>query len=740
MSAVATPGRAGETRARLTATDRLMAAVPLASIYLWLALVYCIEAWKRTTPWLFTDELEMTQISRAIAATGHSARRGEAYKFRSLYTYLIAPLWWINDVANAFSAIKYVDVLVMTSVCFPTYFLARLFVRKGWALFAAAGAAALPSLAYSSWIVEETVAYPYAALCFFLIVKAFLTRSRWWVGAAIVASLVAPAVRGELVVIPIVLVIATIFALWSSDRGIAVRSRWSWHDYLGVYALALGAIFAISAVASHHSQQWYGVTTYWKHRAIVLGDWAAGALAIGMGVVPFVVGLAALFGARGEPRSREVRMFRSVAAAGIIGFALYTGMKASYLQSAFATRVEERNLIYIAPLLFIGAALVFDRRRVNLVALAAAAAYGLYLVVGTPFQMGVQLYSDALGFAILQQANRFYEWTPSFAQWLLIGILAGGVALVVAVVQRRVAPTAATAIAAVLAIGILAWNVTGEISAAAGNISIARGTGDILRHPYTWVDDVAKRKPTLYLDQGVADQRAEWMLEFWNRSITRVSGLDGTLEGPGPSGSPNIAADGRLYWTTSPDAPGEVYDYAVEGSACIDLAGTVVRRHGYQGPSQTQLQVWRLVRLSKPNRLEATCSGIYADGWSGQYDSTYFSFASQRSGWLRIRLSRQNWPGSPAHIQLGSVTTQYREPAIGKVFRQRRVDIASGKTLTVWLRTPPHRFGARVVVDRKFVPREIDPVRFSDPRLLGAQVDYRFFTKLPRGVSPRAAP
>ena len=88
-------------------------------------------------------------------------------------------------------------------------------------------------------------------------------------------------------------------------------------------------------------------------------------------------------------------------------------MKAAYLSTVFETRVEERNLIYIAPLLFVGTALVLDRRRVNLVALAAAAAYGLYLVVGTPFFMDRQLYSDALGLAILQQANRFYEWTPS---------------------------------------------------------------------------------------------------------------------------------------------------------------------------------------------------------------------------------------------------------------------------------------------------------------------------------------
>jgi hypothetical protein len=737
VSAVATPRRAEQARPRLTVADRLLAAVPLASIYLWLSIVYCVEAWKRTTPWLFTDELEMTQISRAIAATGHAARRGEPYKFRSLYTYMIAPLWWIDDVATAFSAVKYLDVLVMTSVIFPTYFLARLFMRRGWALFAATGAAAIPSLAYSSWIVEETLAYPYAALCFFLIVKAFIERSRWWIVGALTASLVAPLVRGELIVIPIVLVIGTIFALWSSERGVARRASWSWDAYLGVIALVLGAIFALSAFLSHHSQQWYAVTYYYKHRAIVLGDWAAGALAIGMGVIPFVVGLAALFSVRGEERSREVRMFRSVAAAGIVGFALYTGMKASYLQSVFATRIEERNIIYIAPLLFIGAALVFERRRVNLVALAAAAAYGFYLIVGTPYP-SVQLYSDALGFSLIQQANRYYELTSAAAQWLLLGILLVGVALVGAAGFIRRTSLALGTLAA-LALGIVAWNVTGEISAAAGNVSIARETGLILRHPYTWVDDGSHGKPTLYLGQGVADQRSEWLLEFWNRSIVTVNSLDSSLVGPGPSGTPNIAADGRIYWSLTPEDPGRVYDYAVEDWPCVDLAGTVAATHGYQGPSATGLREWKLIQLTKPNRLRAACSGLYPDGWSGANDSTYFHFTNAKRGWLRIRISRQNWPKSTGHVQFGSIKTEFREPAIGGIFRERRFVVPSGRELVVWLRAPAGRFGARVVIDDKFIPRDKNPAGSSDPRVLGAQVDYCFFTKLPRGVKPRSS-
>jgi len=733
VSAIATPQRAEALpRPHRTFVDRLLAAVPLTSIYVWLCIVYAFEAWRRVTPWLFTDELELTQISRSIAATGHAARRGEPYHYRSLYTLMIAPVWLIKDVATAYSGVKYLDVFVMTSAAFPTYFTARLLVRRGWALFAAAGAAAIPSLAYSSWIVEETLAYPYAALCFFLITKALVEKRIGWIAAATVASVVAPVVRGELVMIPVTAFIAAVLVVWSSDWGRGRRSSWTWGSYIGLFVLVAGAIIALSAYQSHHSQAWYSVTQYYKHRILVLGDWAAGSLAIGLGVIPLVLGLAAVVPAQGEERSRELRMFRCVAVGGIIGFGLYTGMKAAYLSTVFETRVEDRNLIYIAPLLFIGTALVLDRRRVNLLALSAAAAYGLYLVVGTPFFMDRQLYSDALGLAILQQANRFYEWTPNTAQSVLLAVLVGGLAIVAVVLRFRKRQVIATALAALLGIGILAWNVTGEIAAAAGTISISHELEATLRHPFTWVDSVAKGKPTLYLAQGVVDQNPEWELEFWNRSIVTVSSFDGSLQGPGPSGSPNVFIDGRVYWSATPSDPGRTFDYAVEDWPCIDFAGTVARRHFYRGGSAT-LSEWRLVRLTKPNRLRAECSGIYPDGWTGPNDSTYFRFDSAKPGWLRIRVSRGAWPATPVHVQLASIRSEHRQPALGKVFSEFSFDVRTPQTK--WLRTPASPFGAHVVIDNKFIPRQVDP-RSGDPRTLGAHVDYHFFTKPPPGAKP----
>src|SRR5207249_5469751 len=62
-----------------TFVDRLLAAAPLLTVFVWLCVLYGWEAWRHGTPWLFGDELELTQLSRGIAATGHAARRGEVH-------------------------------------------------------------------------------------------------------------------------------------------------------------------------------------------------------------------------------------------------------------------------------------------------------------------------------------------------------------------------------------------------------------------------------------------------------------------------------------------------------------------------------------------------------------------------------------------------------------------------------------------------------------------------------------
>jgi len=119
--------------------SRLYAALPLVTIFVWLCLIFGWEAWGNLSPWLFGDELDKTQLARAIAETGHAARRGVPVTSHSLVAWLTAPAWLVHDTTRAYGLLKAMQVAVMTSVIFPTYFLARQLVSQRWALFAAAG-------------------------------------------------------------------------------------------------------------------------------------------------------------------------------------------------------------------------------------------------------------------------------------------------------------------------------------------------------------------------------------------------------------------------------------------------------------------------------------------------------------------------------------------------------------------------------------------------------------------------
>ncbi|HET7571935.1 MAG TPA: hypothetical protein VFJ77_04615 [Gaiellaceae bacterium] len=735
MNALSSTGNAETTAAR--PAQRLSAALPLVSVYATLCLVYAVEAWSRPTPWLFTDELELTQLSRAIAATGHAARRGEAHSPDSIYTVLTAPFWLLHGVAAPYAAIKYVQVFAMASVIFPTYLLARLVVRRRAALFAAAGAAAIPSLAYSSYLVEETLSYPYAAWCCYFAAKACLDwhrgrRPSRWAVAAVVAALLAPTVKGELLVVPLLLFLAAVFWAWSSERVRSRRRVWSPGDHLGLALLVLGAVFVVSAVASKHSSEWYTTTTFYKHRVLVTGGWAAAALAIGTGVLPLLATLAALVPTRENRDDRGLRAFRAVTLAALIAFGTYTSMKAAYLSTVFATRVEERNLIYVAPLLFVGTAVVLERRRIHPLALAASTLFTLYLVayagyhmVGSPYEMGLQLYSDSLGLGILQAANRYLYLSIGEARVLLLVVVALAVAVVVVCRSRG---SAARVVAAVAAVAVVCWNLAGELGAAAGSVSIGRTQATTLGSPYDWVDARTGGAPTVYLGSGEVDQTAEWLLEFWNRSITRVSSLDGSVDGPGPSNGPNVLTDGTLVWD---DAPG-AYDFAVEDRPCIQLSGATVASHRYRAGGREQ--TWSLVRLDHPTRLVAMCDGLYPDGWSGPSDSRYLRFAGGRGHWLRIEVSRKAWSGpsdpSPVHILLSRLAVVDAYPTAGTLLQQQDGSVDAGKESTFWVEAPSDQFAVKVVIDRKFVPSEVG--NSSDDRQLGAQITYTLLDHGPR--------
>ena len=97
---VSTPAAAGrEPRPDFFA--RFLSAVPLLVVYFGLAALYAWQASRRPVPTIFTDELELTQLARAIAETGEPARRGEPYGLATLVAYVLAPVWWLGSASAA---------------------------------------------------------------------------------------------------------------------------------------------------------------------------------------------------------------------------------------------------------------------------------------------------------------------------------------------------------------------------------------------------------------------------------------------------------------------------------------------------------------------------------------------------------------------------------------------------------------------------------------------------------------
>jgi hypothetical protein len=725
-------------RARL---GRLSRVPTIITIYVWLCLLYGWEAWGNRTPWLFTDEVERAQLSRAIATTGRAARRGVPASPESVYSYLIAPAWWVHDTGMAYGIIKGIGVVCMTASIFPAYALARMLVGRGPALFAATACATIPAFAYSSLLSLETIAYTWTVLCFWLIVKALVTRGRWWITASVLASAAAPAVRSELQVIAPAYAAAAALFWFTGDGGRRWRREWSAADWTGAVILLAGVVIATNAFASHHSSELLMATQFYRGRMLEYSLWAAGAVMIGLGILPLVAGVAGLFPASWSDRPRPERAFLSLALPSLLVFGYYTAVKATFLSTVLTVGVAERNLIYVAPLLVLSSVVFLERRQAHPLALAGGGALALYLIQTTPYKMEFHFYSDAPGLSILESANRVIALTPHGAKIALLALLALALALAVIAVTRR-GPGSRRAITAA-GIFVIAWSLTGEITGARASHEFGGQLLANLPQPYDWIDRATHGAPTAFLGQRIStDPNGIWLLEFWNRSFQAVYSTDGTTVGPGRS---------RYAGLTSTDGSLDVdpkYKYAVTNEA-VNLVGRVVavKSHLVGGrPS-----AWTLYRVTRPVRLLNTVEGIFPDGWMGKTRSyanetgtsayTQFATPGNRRGFLVVDVSRNGGGRElPANvlvrvgkIRLDYTTYGFNSPFMDKVLTARRLHVKRDLNKEFVIPAPPAPFRADVRVWPLFSPHDLNPAS-GDLRSLGAQVSYRFVPRDPPPV------
>jgi hypothetical protein len=535
----------------------------------------------------------------------------------------------------------------------------------------------------------------------------------------VVVAALGSLVRGELAVLLPIFVIATVLFVATGPWGRRQMASWSRWDWAGAVVLLIGVLIFVNAALSQGSQSWEIATREYKDRIFDLGLQAGAHLAIGMGLLPVIAGLGLLLSFR-EAKSVERRAFACLAWAALVAFATYTGIKAAFISYSFSTLVEERNLIYVAPLLFAATAAWLDRPRLRAVPALVAIAFVAVLLT-KPYQLGYP-YFEAPGNGVLTLANRVWVWSGSFERTILFWIL-GFCALVVlvpAIVSRLRRPVDESVVAgargmlAGLAVVVVAWCLTGEISTANG----FKQSGDQflanLPRPLDWVDRATHGKPTLYFGQQVGDPDGIYLTEFWNRAITKVWTYDGSFTQSGPTLSPDLEfPDGRLN-----QEPGTPYAVAEDD---VVLQGRPLARRG-------KLSVYR---IDGKLRLVFSQLGVADDGWVGGHAAwSQYRTAGGRPGTVLLTLARtrggcEGVPGGRALVRVGDlVVGADRHPALGRVRKTLRVAVRPCKVevLRIPSGKPPFQVDVQIAPTYKLSEHGYP----SDRRDVGAVVGYSF--------------
>jgi hypothetical protein len=580
----------------------------------------------------------------------------------------------------------------------PTYLLARMLLPKRASLAVAFLAVCIPGMAYVTTIVPEVMGYPWYAVCSWLIVRALASRRRLDIFWVAVASVVAILVRApQFATVPASFLIAAGVLWWVGTGGKRFRTGRSRGEVFGAAVLLVGALVLFNRVFLQHIEIWQVSTQYWKHRMLDLGLKAWLAFTVGMGILPVLGGFASLH-LKERTSDPVYRAFAAYLGATIVCVSLYTAVKAAYLSTVFSTLTEERNMIYLSPLMLIGTALVFQSRRLDWRLVTAASAFVVFLVYGKPFQL-LFPYFEAPGFAILTIPTRHWSWTVETLRLILMGVLA--LSVVALVVRLR------AGVGAAVVVFLAAWMLSSEIQTTIGFDDFANQIRRSLPTHLDWVDRETHGAPVTYLGQEIQDPNGLLLTEFWNRSVKHVYSLDGSAPGPGPTGTPDIVApDGRL--SRMPDTSWVLTDNGV------NLQAHVVHREGqltlYSGHGP-----WHLLDGAQQ---------LYSDSWVPDW-SSYTYFAPNQHGMLELTLSRQGFNGSapPGHARI-LVGTVRLDPSkglmMGHVYARRRALIENGTEQTVLIPVPKTPVRLELFISPTF------RANASDPRNLGAQVAFKF--------------
>jgi Dolichyl-phosphate-mannose-protein mannosyltransferase len=551
--------------------------------------------------YVMTDELLYERLALSIAHGGSPLPHvhGELIaNVNQLYPLLLAPLFHGTLVPPALHAAHVLNAFVMSSAAVPAYLLSRRVtgsVRLSYLV--AVLTVCIPWIAISSFLMTEVVAYP-----------AFL-----WAVLALHQALVAPRARNDfllLIAIGVAILARTQFAVLLLAVPFAAliharRAALSAHRVLVVAygALVLTAIGLLAAGRLSSALGTYSVTAEGNIFPSGMPHSLVEHLApigLGMGIVPFVVGVAWLGTAVVRSRVREQHAFASLALVVILALLVEV---TSYDLRFGQGRLHDRYFFYVVPLVLVAfAAALRDRRwsRWPVFASAGLLALGFaYLPVVRYDKFNVDSPVAFLNGALLDVGG-----SVNGARLFLVLLT---VVLAALLLLRRTALI-------LLAVGALVMPL--EAGLTFNRLFTADGTsGRPLTVDQSVVFDWLDRKlgtgakvtmlpyPFIYGEYW-GNVAYWWNVEFWNVSIQRAALYLGAFTGT-PDTFPTIPL---TFDETSGRANVSPSDYVAQAVAetRFALAGDIVANdRGIE-----------LVRTNRPWRAEWLALNLYRDGWT----------------------------------------------------------------------------------------------------------------------------
>ena len=519
------------------------------------------------SPWMSPDEESYAAIGRGLwDGHGLSVLGRPAGYLSFFYPLFIGLPLSLSDVHLGYDLTKVLQATTMSLAAVPVYLWSRSLMSRGYALLAAGLTLTLPGLAFSGFLMTETLFYPVFVLAAWAM-AATLDRPTILNQLLLLAALaLAVGTRLQAVVlVPAFLVAVAILVGLEQRRGLLRELA----PFLIGVVVSTGAWLAFTLGRGRSPLGAYGVTgsaSYSFGAALRFSIYHLADVVLLVALVPAAATVVLLVEAsRGRESSPRARAFLAVCVSLTLALVAEVGLFTSRLLG----RLGERYLLGLAPLLFIGFALWLSRgaprpRVTTVVTLLAS----LALLATIPIRFFSEAAEpdaySAIPFFHLQHAY------PGTDVRFFLFFVAGDLALLFLLVPSRYAWTLAATTAVLL----------GGISIYASRVlrDQAKGFQSVMIGPQpTWIERYADG-PVAFVYSGEAswsEGSPAWVYTFWNSRIDRVYVLNGAkVDGPLPVQAATLEPDHTIR-LASPTSPPPPPPFAVAGTG-VALAGTPI--------------------------------------------------------------------------------------------------------------------------------------------------------------------